>query len=110
MPVKRTTRTTRSNTRKLEEELDLAGIIADKFVLYSVPLMTMTVEEMGKELHITRTVAYRLIEEKGFPIFTIGRRRLVNRKMLQELIDEKTREQMVAILTRHREMSEPAAI
>lgn len=60
-------------------------------VIMETPKMTMTVEQAAKELHISRTVAYRLTKEKGFPVFNIGRSVLVNRRMLQEWIDEKTR-------------------
>jgi len=61
-------------------------------VMIAVPTMAMTVEQAAKELHISRTVAYRLTKEEGFPVFNIGRSVLVNRKMLQEWMDKKTLE------------------
>ena len=51
------------------------------------PGMAMSVEEMADELAIGRNVAYQLVQQPGFPAFTIGRRVLVNRKGLQEWID-----------------------
>ncbi len=51
------------------------------------PGMAMSVEEMADELAIGRNVAYQLVQQPGFPAFTIGRRVLVSRKGLQEWID-----------------------
>ncbi|MBR5737256.1 MAG: helix-turn-helix domain-containing protein [Verrucomicrobia bacterium] len=42
---------------------------------------------MADELDIGRNVAYQLVQQPGFPAFTIGRRVLVSRKGLQEWID-----------------------
>lgn len=51
------------------------------------PTMTMTVEEMAEELHISRPTAYELVKQQGFPAFHIGNRILVSRKGLQDWID-----------------------
>lgn len=51
------------------------------------PGMAMSVEVMADELDIGRNVAYQLVQQPGFPAFTIGRRVLVSRKGLQEWID-----------------------
>ena len=53
----------------------------------SYPAMTMTVEEMADELHISRPTAYELVKRSSFPAFRIGSRILVNRKGLQAWID-----------------------
>lgn len=53
----------------------------------SYPSMTMTVEEMADELHISRPTAYELVKRSSFPAFRIGSRILVNRKGLQAWID-----------------------
>ena len=53
----------------------------------SYPAMTMTVEEMADELHISRPTAYELVKRSSFPAFRIGNRILVNRKGLQVWID-----------------------
>ena len=53
--------------------------------------MAMSVEEMADQLAIGRNVAYQLVQQPGFPAFSIGRRVLVNRKGLQEWIDAQCR-------------------
>lgn len=49
--------------------------------------MTMTVDEMAAELHISRPTAYELVKQEHFPAFRIGQRILVNRAGLQRWID-----------------------
>lgn len=49
--------------------------------------MTMSIEEMGKELGISRTTAYDLAQQPGFPSFTIGRRVLISRNGLMKWIE-----------------------
>ena len=49
--------------------------------------MTMTVEEMGKELGVSRSIAYELSKQPGFPAFSIGRRTLVSRDGLEKWIE-----------------------
>ncbi len=51
------------------------------------PAMTMSVEGMMNELHISRKTAYDLVKQKGFPSFRVGSRILVNREGLQRWID-----------------------
>ena len=50
--------------------------------------MSLTVDEMAKELNISRTTAYELVKQDGFPAFRIGRKVLVNRRGLQRWMDE----------------------
>ena len=52
------------------------------------PRMVMTVEEMGKELGISRATAYELTQRPDFPSFSIGRRVLVSRDGLQKWIEK----------------------
>ena len=49
--------------------------------------LSMTIDEMAKELHISRTTAYDLVKQDGFPAFHVGRKILVNRKGLQQWMD-----------------------
>ncbi len=49
--------------------------------------MVMTVEEMGKELGISRATAYELTQRSDFPSFSIGRRVLVSRDGLLKWIE-----------------------
>ena len=53
------------------------------------PRMTLTVDELANELHISRPTAYELVKDQGFPSFMIGHRILVNRAGLQRWMDEK---------------------
>ena len=52
------------------------------------PRMVMTVEEMGKELGISRATAYELVQRPDFPSFSIGRRVLVSRDGLLKWIEK----------------------
>lgn len=45
--------------------------------------LTMSVEEMGAELGISRPVAYELAKREGFPAVRIGRRIRISREGLQ---------------------------
>ena len=54
----------------------------------SPPRMVMTVEEMGRELGISRATAYELSRHLDFPSFTIGRRVLVSRDGLSKWIEK----------------------
>ncbi len=49
--------------------------------------MSLTVEEMANELHISRNKAYALVKEDGFPAFHVGKKVLVNRRGLQQWMD-----------------------
>ena len=59
----------------------------DSQKMNSEPRMTMTVEEMGAELGVSRSTAYSLSQQPGFPSFAIGRRVLVSREGLQKWIE-----------------------
>lgn len=49
--------------------------------------LTLSVEEAGKLLGVSRQVAYQLIHRTDFPTLHIGRRILVPRKQLEEWMD-----------------------
>ena len=36
--------------------------------------MTMTVQELAKEMGISLPIAYKLVQQKGFPVIHVGRR------------------------------------
>ncbi|MBR5960409.1 MAG: helix-turn-helix domain-containing protein [Clostridia bacterium] len=61
----------------------------------SSPRMVMTVEEMGKELGISRATAYELSQHPDFPSFTIGRRVLVSRDGLARWIEKQYTEKQL---------------
>ena len=46
--------------------------------------LTMTVEETGKVLGVSRPVAYELTKREGFPTVRVGRRILVSREGLRQ--------------------------
>lgn len=49
--------------------------------------LTLSVEEAGKLLGVSRQIAYQLSRQAGFPTLHIGRRVLVPRKQLEEWMD-----------------------
>ena len=49
--------------------------------------LTLSVEEAGKLLGVSRQVAYQLIHRPGFPTIQIGRRVLIPKKQLEEWMD-----------------------
>ena len=49
--------------------------------------LTLSVEEAGKLLGVSRQVAYQLIHRADFPTLHIGRRILVPKKQLEEWMD-----------------------
>lgn len=53
--------------------------------------MTLTVEEMAHELHVSLPTAYELTREKAFPSFRIGKKVLISRTGLEEWIAAKCR-------------------
>ena len=48
----------------------------------------LTVEQLAEELHISRTRAYALVKQDGFPSFSVGRKVLVSRQGLQRWIEK----------------------
>lgn len=52
--------------------------------------MTVTVEEMAALLGISRSVAYQLVKEQGFPSIRVSDRRLIiPKKSLERWLDER---------------------
>ena len=49
--------------------------------------LTLSVEEAGKVLGVSRQIAYKLSRRADFPTLRIGRRVLVPRKQLEEWIE-----------------------
>ena len=49
--------------------------------------LTLSVEEAGKLLGVSRQIAYQLSRRADFPTLHIGRRVLVPRKQLEEWMD-----------------------
>ena len=52
--------------------------------------LTLSVEEAGKLLGVSRQVAYQLIHRPDFPTLHIGRRILVPKKQLEVWMDRMT--------------------
>lgn len=53
--------------------------------------MALTVEDLAAALSISRSYAYKLIKEPGFPVVYIGRRALIPRKPLEKWLEDKAR-------------------
>ncbi|MBR3431890.1 MAG: helix-turn-helix domain-containing protein [Clostridia bacterium] len=49
--------------------------------------LTLSVEEMGKMLGVSRQVAFSLVHRADFPVLRIGKRILVPKKQLEEWMD-----------------------
>ena len=49
--------------------------------------LTLSVEEAGKLMGVSRQVAYQLIHRPDFPTIQIGRRVLIPKKQLEEWMD-----------------------
>ncbi len=50
--------------------------------------LTLTVEDAAKVLGLGRTTMYELARTKGFPVVTVGRRKLISRQGLERWIQE----------------------
>ena len=54
------------------------------------PSLTLSVEDMAKQLGIGRTKAYELVRNPGFPAIKVGKRTLVNRDELTKWLAEES--------------------
>ena len=61
-----------------------------KFKNYDDLPLTLTAQEVGEALGISRAAAYELVRSKGFPRMKIGTRILVPRDKFLAWIDEQT--------------------
>lgn len=53
--------------------------------------LAITVSEMGRQLNISRKIAYELVNSRGFyPAFRIGRKILVNVELLKQWMREQS--------------------
>lgn len=51
--------------------------------------MAFTVEELATVLGISRSCAYKLIREPGFPVINVGRRVLIPRRALEKWMENR---------------------
>ena len=61
-----------------------------KFKNYDDLPLTLTAQEVGEALGISRAAAYELVRSKGFPRIRIGTRILVPKDKFLQWIDEQT--------------------
>lgn len=54
------------------------------------PPLAISVDEMGRELGISRKSAFKLAHQPGFPVVHIGGRIVINYRALQQWVDEHT--------------------
>ncbi len=52
--------------------------------------LTLTVPQFCKQMNISRSVAYDMINSKGFPAFRVGAKYLINSRGLQEWINQQS--------------------
>ena len=52
--------------------------------------LTMTVEETGKVLGLSRPTMYKLVQRADFPVVRVGRRMLVSTEGLREWVKKET--------------------
>lgn len=45
--------------------------------------LTLSVEELGKQLGISKPTAYKLVNSKGFPVCRLGKRKIIPIEALQ---------------------------
>lgn len=50
--------------------------------------MTLTVPQFCKQMNISRTVAYEMINSQGFPAFRVGSKYLINSRGLQQWLNQ----------------------
>ena len=61
-----------------------------KFINYDDLPLTLTAQEVGEALGISRAAAYELVRSKGFPRMKIGTRILVPKDKFIQWINEQT--------------------
>jgi len=52
--------------------------------------LTLTVPQFCKQMNVSRTVAYDMINSKGFPAFRVGAKYLINTMGLQQWINQQS--------------------
>lgn len=52
--------------------------------------LTLSVEELGKQLGISKPTAYKLANSKGFPVCQLGKRKIIPVEALQTWLKENT--------------------
>lgn len=67
----------------------LSSFAQKQTVTESLP-MTLTVPQFCKQMNISRTVAYELINSQGFPAFRVGSKYLINSRGLQQWLNKQS--------------------
>lgn len=68
-----------------------SAALLDSSIAPAKTTLTITVEELARQLNISRTTAYSLARRKDFyPAFRIGHRTIVSMPALTRWIDEQT--------------------
>ena len=52
--------------------------------------LTLSVQEVGEQLNVSKPTAYRIVNSKGFPRCQLGKRIVVPVKAFQEWLKENT--------------------
>ncbi len=67
----------------------LSSFVSAQTATETLPL-TLTVPQFCKQMNISRTVAYEMINSKGFPAFRVGAKYLINSRALQQWINQQS--------------------
>ena len=67
----------------------IASLVPSQASMEQLPL-TMTVPQFCKQMNISRTVAYEMINSEGFPAFRVGAKYLINSRALQDWINQQS--------------------
>lgn len=54
--------------------------------------LTLTVPQFCKQMNVSKSVAYEMINSEGFPAFRVGTKYLINTKGLQMWIDRQSKQ------------------
>ncbi len=58
--------------------------------------LTLTVPQFCKQMNVSKSVAYEMIDSEGFPAFRVGTKYLINTKGLQQWINRQSNWREVA--------------
>jgi excisionase family DNA binding protein len=76
-----------SRSASLDARISGEGLPATEEVVMERERLTMTVEEAGAALGISRALAYELVAQGEIPSLRLGRRIVVPRRALEAMVD-----------------------
>ena len=104
-----TSRSRKQNQVKLSYSNDLSSTEPIPQIIINAPTLALNADQAARELNVAVGVMYKLTKTEGFPAFWIGHSLRINRAMLQEWINEKTKEQIAKMKQEAAEADEAAS-